>query len=1790
MSEAIKKPYELSLWEDILETSPIDENQTYYKEVKVATIGTDKFSAINHAFEIVLTENINGEKTLTFSIRHRYFDPIKNTEVENPLIKFLTNERKVKLYYNDKWYDFLIRESRETSEEHIFSYTAEDAFVIELSKVGYNITFNQELNNNQGTITELAEKTLESTDWIVDKENSDLLKQRVKEPLYECTISSLGANFDVLNVDTNRDLEDGDIEQGETIYIFYSYIANRNGKFIQFIREKDKNSFSFDNENVITSTNYRIKDDANFVEAGENLKIVIDDTEITIVETYNKNQAYRLVYDQLTVLDPVTNKTVKLYRVDYNNTTQDIYSYLDYQYLTSAIVTSFISIGTDFSILENGQVQGWSAAVPSSQKVSGANKKQPLSVVTYPHILKTIDLNKIDNFANIRSFLEIKFNGVYNNLTGVNAYFNSGIMDNSSMVDHIAAGEKFVLRLKYGTAVERLGDLQPYREMGEGKGIRAIVAKYDIKEENFVNDDGTTSSLPAYHILSDSIILDFTDEFTIVNNYIDDGVFDADFSNYRVDGIVQTPSTKYCYRQKGSTTEYVWSTTENKYVVKDSSILDYYATIGTAKQSISSKYLSDPTTRIGVFLYTKDSNLVNKYIYVEDVQLTRYYKYGKDSIVTIGNIPEAKSIENSYYYLKPTNRFDDKAINFYSKLADLAAELGVEVDNINPIYNDSCEKILSIEESQSNCFNILQSLCETFECWLRLDVEHDSNGAISLDADNNPIKKIVFNEYVGKDNFAGFKYGINLDSIERTIDSDEFVTKLIVDEISANDLDTVTIQDAKTNYSKESYILNLSHYLKTGLIKDEERCNADIQQFYTKIRELNDIIHQTEQKRIKLENALTTVKSNINVLESLIEEAQENYNQALANFETGTGMSYKTYVQKYNDKDESVVDLLENDNVVKVIGEIYVNAVTINNYTGIVYNLKKEYNKLFLQFYGAKEYEISITTAPDLTTADTYITQLVIEDYIDGLDFTFKNDGIPSLYQENFVSNLNTREFSATVSNAHPFTHCIINKLPEGYDLLYYDGDSSFRSSITKDMDLEIYTSASTGIVIKKYKLIPTLQMEEDYPSLDKIIEDTLKEKKEVEKAFYKKYSRFIQEGTWSSNNHIDPELYYLDALQASRVSGQPKVTYDIKVSEISELKDYRNYDFRIGDRTYMEDVEFFGVKISDDEKFITPNHEEVVVSKVEWHLDELDKNEITVQNYKTQFEDLFQRVGATVQTVQYNEITYPKTSAILGTDGLIKQDLLSASWNVADKLNYSLSTDGAVMMEPDGILVQDLTKVSNLVKIKSGGINVSSNGGEDWTKAIDGKGVNADVLTTGTINTQQISLMDGESPSFRWDKFGISAYGFNENKVDEELYDFSTYVRLDKYGLYGVKDGEDYIATSLTDVKDKASFGLTWDGFFIKNSYTNGYVSISSDDDFQIVTVDMSRDIIIEDFRTEEMELGPFGEDVEQIGLPVEGARVIKIVDGNDLEIDYSVESDVIIADFDGDSVYTIYFTYPLKSIELNADGIIEIYSVFVNGNELSPDKYSFEKLDGILYFTEEKKIGDIITINYKLERIKIGATNFVNGIPVKYGMEIRNQLGETVFSTDDDGNLSVSGTINATDGVFRGTVYAEDGRFTGHIRATSGEFLGSAKVGEGNNYIEINGEGGAPYIASSNYLNDEFTGWIVNSDGDATFNNVSVRGSIETSVFKKGEIQAVGGAFLFRPSDTIEDAEEIELNGKTILILTMKLDNSPFRVGDLCKIGDAENVGGIGNLQTVYKVIKVDGKTVELEEFDTP
>lgn len=159
----VKGEYELSVWRDVWKTDK-------FVEEKVAIISSDKMldaGAQHRAYDISQKRNVNGQKSLTFKMSYMYYNPVTGEKKANPFVGMLANETKIKLKHKGKWHDYLIKNIVEDSKTHTCTYTAEDLFVNELSKNGFDVVLDRETGHNIGTNSELASFVLQGTDWTV---------------------------------------------------------------------------------------------------------------------------------------------------------------------------------------------------------------------------------------------------------------------------------------------------------------------------------------------------------------------------------------------------------------------------------------------------------------------------------------------------------------------------------------------------------------------------------------------------------------------------------------------------------------------------------------------------------------------------------------------------------------------------------------------------------------------------------------------------------------------------------------------------------------------------------------------------------------------------------------------------------------------------------------------------------------------------------------------------------------------------------------------------------------------------------------------------------------------------------------------------------------------------------------------------------------------------------------------------------------------------------------------------------------------------------------------------------------------------------------------------------------------------------------------------------------------------------------------------------------------------------------------------------------------------------------
>ena len=516
----------------------------------------------------------------------------------------------------------------------------------------------------------------------------------------------------------------------------------------------------------------------------------------------------------------------------------------------------------------------------------------------------------------------------------------------------------------------------------------------------------------------------------------------------------------------------------------------------------------------------------------------------------------------------------------------------------------------------------------------------------------------------------------------------------------------------------------------------------------------------------------------------------------------------------------------------------------------------------------------------------------------------------------------------------------------------------------------------------------------------------SLKTINELHKKFFNKYSHYIQEGTWTSEDYIDSTLYYLDAQSVAYTSSRPQVSYNISVLRLSSLEDFKNKIFNVGDISYIQDTEFFGYEA--DRK--TPYKEQVIISEIVSFFDEPDKDFFTVQNYKTQFEDLFQRITSTTQSLQYASGSYARAAGIVESDGTIKGETLQSSIQNNGDLVFG-ATDESVVWNNTGITVSDKSNSLKKTRLTSGGLFISVDGGATWKNAVRGEGISTQYLTAGTINVGEIIIMDKNYPSFKWDSNGISAFKkeFDTNNNFIGSYNQNSYVRFDSFGIYGIQDNLNFVPKTEQNIYDNAKFGMTWSRFFMKNNSGNGSVEISTDEDFQVKAGGYER-----------VKIGRLSSTTVK-SVNSDGTKKEEIIYSYGIRISDANGSPVLVTEDDG--------RLWLKK-QLNISKAIEDHNIQLgfldNTKEEEPDIHEVFNAsnkfivyeDGSIKATKGEFSGTINAIagsfgnNNQVEISKNGL------IITGGGLVIQDNGGEVLLGFTDEGNLSISGIINAQAG----------------------------------------------------------------------------------------------------------------------------------------------------------------------------
>lgn len=271
----------------------------------------------------------------------------------------------------------------------------------------------------------------------------------------------------------------------------------------------------------------------------------------------------------------------------------------------------------------------------------------------------------------------------------------------------------------------------------------------------------------------------------------------------------------------------------------------------------------------------------------------------------------------------------------------------------------------------------------------------------------------------------------------------------------------------------------------------------------------------------------------------------------------------------------------------------------------------------------------------------------------------------------------------------------------------------------------------------------------------------------------------------------------YLDALEVSKTNAAPQVSYTLEVSAMNK--------------------EFIEIAYKNLNKIVSINDSDLKFEDVQGYISELDldldnpwEDSITIQNYKTKFEDLFSTIVASTEQMKTNSFAYNNAASAFGPGGTLKPTIIQNTINQTD-LTYAFQNGNLTIDETNGIWARS---DSGVVAMRGGGIFCATqkdgNGNWIWNTGILPSGINASLITAGQLDTNLIKIYAGDNLRLQLNGDGLFAYR-PDALGDANL---KQYIVHNSDGLFSTIENENGSKTHLVEV--------SWNGFILRDEDGN--------------------------------------------------------------------------------------------------------------------------------------------------------------------------------------------------------------------------------------------------------------------------------------------------------------------------------------------------------------------------------
>lgn len=588
----------------------------------------------------------------------------------------------------------------------------------------------------------------------------------------------------------------------------------------------------------------------------------------------------------------------------------------------------------------------------------------------------------------------------------------------------------------------------------------------------------------------------------------------------------------------------------------------------------------------------------------------------------------------------------------------------------------------------------------------------------------------------------------------------------------------------------------------------------------------------------------------------------------------------------------------------------------------------------------------------------------------------------------------------------------------------------------------------------------------------------------------------------------VSAKSFLNDAMNVSKTSAYPEVSYEVSLAYIKDADFFPPTQDANTDKTIRcGDI----VRITDHD--LQLKSVKGIITAIEFNLNRSEDTTITVQNYKTKFEDLFERIVASTEQMRTSGYLYDRIAGVFGPNLQLSGRVLQDSIDNA-MISFTSGAKSNVTWGQGGVLTETTNAypngVTGMTWISGGNILISNgideNGNRIWSTAVTPAGISASAIQTGRLDTSLINIYSGGQMRFTWRADGLFAFKPSETDLAGM---FTTYVRYSEDGLIFMEKGQ-------------RTMELGWDGLYIGSQ--NGSVELSGGGGLEVYNQAVPRQLLI--------KLGGFGVQNMAGIYPEYGMRFYKHVQGEAIETLVSTNNGQL---------------WLRDSLHVGtAGGFVGITGAGAPTAEHDPIR---------IWAGAEAPISAPFSVTnagfLKASSGVVGGFSLTDKT-LFYGDGVNNFVG---LGQDGDYRIwaGAPSQANAPFSVTKG----------GHLTATSGQINGPFSV---DGYLS------STYFASGAFGN----GWRISGSGSAEFNDVYVRGTIAASVFEYQTISSVGGSLYVAPAiiSFINSNQIAIVTNKYVITIPENFTN-PQRGGHTWVVGDYVSLSGfIAKNNTSYEL----------------